>query len=311
MTMTTGTGRPEAPNVLHALSPADSWGPLAEPLHDDAAGPGDPIWKDNAYLSFWDVSAQVFGTLHLSTSPNGEGSRRARCSLFAGGEVVEIIEPLERGSFTSESIDFGFDGTVTVTHPDLSATLVNAPLFTPADYAVNGLIPELVPGKPLQHFQQACTVSGSVTVRGRQVDVDGFGMRDRTWGFRDEAAQWVEYAGLIAVFDGSFVTAMKFLGADGAVRSDGFLITEQGAQTITGIAFRRTSAAQFLRATLEVADGTTHTVTMTSREAGFFVPMGAETDGPAFGTYDDFMQLESDGRQGAGLFEQGIVHRVF
>ena len=50
---------------------------------------------------------------------------------------------------------------------------------------------------------------------------------------------------------------------------------------------------------------------MTDRLAGFFVPMGVETDGPAFGTYDDFMQLELDGAEGAGFFEQGIVHRVY
>ena len=288
-----------------------NWGPLAEPIHADAAGPDEPTWKDNAYLSFWDVANRVFGTLHLSTSPNGEGARRARCSVFANGEVIEIVETLEPGSFTSESIEFGFGGTVTVTHPDLKAQLVNAPLFTPADYSLTDLIPALVPGKPLQHFQQGCTVRGTFTINGIARTMDGFGMRDRTWGFRDEAAQWVEYAGLIAVFDGVFVTAMKFLGNDGVVKADGFVITEDGPTAITEIGFRRTAAAQFLQATLGLANGGKRVVTMTSREAGFFVPMGKETDGPAFGTYDDFMTLDCAGAKGAGLFEQGIVHRVF
>lgn len=292
-----------------------TWGPLAEPIHDDAAGPGDPVWKDNAYLSFWDLANGAFGTFHLSTSPNGDGARRARCSVLldagsGAGRVVEIIEELPRGEFRSKSISFGLDGTITVDHPELTARLRNEPLHTPADYSTTGLIPELVPGKPLQHFQQGCTISGSFDAGGQTYPVYGQGMRDRTWGYRDESAQWAEYAGLVGVFDGVFITAMKFLGTDGTLAADGFVIDGDGSHTITAIGFRRTAAAQFLRGTLALDDGTTRVVTMTSREAGFFVPMGVETDGPAFGTYDDFMALECDGEPGAGFFEQGIVHRV-
>ena len=291
-------------------------GPLAEPIHNDQAGPNDPVWKDNAYLSFWDVARGVFGTFHVSTSPNGTGARRARCSVLLGaqagsGKVVEIIEDLEPGSFVSKSISFGLDGTITVDHPDLTARLANAPVHTPADYSSTDLIPPLVPGKPLQHFQQACHLTGAFESSGVIYDVDGYGMRDRTWGFRDESGQWAEYAGLVAVFDDVFVTAMKFLGTDGTLAADGFLIDGSGSHSITEIGFRRTAAAQFVRATLTLTDGSTRVVTMTDRLAGFFVPMGVETDGPAFGTYDDFMQLELDGAEGAGFFEQGIVHRVY
>jgi hypothetical protein len=290
------------------------WGPLATPVHADAAGPSDPVWKDNAYLSFWDVAHQIFGAFHVSTSPNGTGARRARCSVLLGGQggrVVEIIEELEPGSFSSPSISFGLDGTVEVDHPDLVARLVNTPLHTPGDYSLNGLIPELVPGKPLQHFQQGCRLVGTFESSGTTYDIDATGMRDRTWGFRDETAQWVEYAGLIGVFEGVFITVIKFLGADGALKADGFVVDEQGSKSVTDVAFRRTAAAQFLSARLTLADGSVRVVDFVSREAGFFVPMGAETDGPAFGTYDDFMAMELDGVRGAGLFEQGIVHRVF
>ncbi len=287
-----------------------SWGPLSEPVHDDAAGRGDPVWKDNAYLSYWDVERKIFGSFHVSTSPNGDGARRARCSLIVGHDEVEIIETLDRGSFSSESISFGLDGTITVSHPDLEASFTNTPLHTPADFSLHELIPPLVPGKPLQHFQQACNICGDFTVRGSQHHLDGLGMRDRTWGFRDEAAQWAEYAGLVCVFDGAFLTAMKFLGTDGQLGTDGYLIDHEEARHLRDVTFRRTAAAQFLAATLTFDDGSSRRCTMHSREAGFFVPMGAETEGPAFGTYDDFMTLDLDGVPGAGFFEQGIVHRV-
>lgn len=297
---------------MTAASPTTTaWGPLAEDIHTDAAGPGEPVWKDNAYLSFWDTEAGVFGTLHVSTSPNGTGSRRARCSVATAAGTVEIIEELEIGSFTSPSIHFGLDGVIRVRHAELTADLINAPLFVPADYSVGDLIPELVPGKPLQHFQQACTLTGNITLRGVAQAVSGYGMRDRTWGFRDEAAQWVEYAGIIAVSESSFISAMKFLGADGTVRGDGFFITPEGSTAITDITFARNAAAQFLRSRLTTADGATHEALVSSRKAGFWVPMGAESEGPSFGTYDDFMELRIDGSAGAGLFEQGIVHRVW
>lgn len=294
---------------------APTWGPLAEPIHPDAAGPGDPVWKDNAYLSFWDVELRIFGSFHVSTSPNGAGARRARCSVSlptpgGAGRIVEIIEELEPGTFASRSIEFGLDGTITVDHPDLRASLVNSPLHTPADYSTTDLIPALVPGKPLQHFQQACRISGTFASGGDVVEVDGTGMRDRTWGFRDESGQWAEYAGLVAVFDDTFITAMKFLSLDGTLRVDGFLIDGTGSHAITEVAFRRTAAAQFLKGTLTLDDGSVRIVSMTERLAGFFVPMGAETDGPAFGAYDDFMSLELDGATGAGFYEPGIIYRV-
>ena len=290
---------------------APAWGSLSEPIHIGAAGASDPVWKDNAYLSFWDTANCVYGSLHVSTSPNAPTARRARFSISVDGRVTEVVEPLPADEFASDSMSFGLDGRVSVDHRDVRCELVNAPLFVPADYATTDLIPALVPGKPLQHFQQACTVTGTVALATGSTAFAGHGMRDRTWGFRDESAQWAEYAGLIAVDESTFVTAMKFLGTDGTLAADGFVIDAEKSTSITAITFARNAAAQFLWAKLELADGTAKTVTLRTRDIGFWVPMGpAETSGPAFGTYDDFMTLDSEGRTGGGLFEQGIVHRV-
>jgi hypothetical protein len=299
-------------SLMSVTTPTDhAWGILSEPIHVDAAGAADPVWKDNAYLAFWDLDAQVFGTLHVSTSPNSPSARRARFGISVAGRVVEIIEPLSEGAFSSDSIHFGLDGRVRVDHSSVRAEFVNAPLFVPADYATIDLIPPLVPGKPLQHFQQGCTIVGSVTIDGATVETNGYGMRDRTWGFRDESAQWVEYAVLNATDNSSFITALKFLGADGTLTAGGFVIDADRSTSITAITFARNAAAQYLWARLELADGSTRKVSLQNRQAEFWVPMGPpETDGPAFGTYDDFMTLESDGRVGGGIFEQGIIHRV-
>lgn len=288
-----------------------SWGALSEPIHTDAAGAGDPVWKDNAYLSFWDPAAQVFGTLHVSTSPNAPDARRARFSVSVAGRVIEVIEPLDEGTFSGESLHFGLNGRVRVDHPTVQAELVNTPLFAAADYGVNNVIPPLVPGKPLQHFQQACTVAGTVTVAGSTVAAAGYGMRDRTWGFRDESSQWIEFAALFMVDESTFISAMKFRGADDALTGDGFVIDSVSSIPITGITFARDAAAQFRWARLELADDSTRLVSIRTRLGGFRIPAGpAETEGPALGAYDDFMTLDSEGRGGAGIFEQAILHRV-
>jgi hypothetical protein len=305
--MTTILQAEAAPNA----GGATAWGPLATAVHTSAAGPQEPTWKDNAYLSFWDVDSNVYGTMHVSTSPNDDKARRARFSVSLEGRVFEVIEELPAGSIASSSMSFGLDGTIAVDHPKLKVLLGNAPLWVPADFSLNELIPPLVPDKPLQHFQQACSVKGTVQADGHTSTIDATGMRDRTWGFRDEAAQWIEYAGLVCVIDGGFVSAMKFLGSDGTLRSDGYWVDDAGAVLITDIRFRRNAAAQFLASTLALADGRVEKIEVTSRRAGFFVPMGRDTDGPAFGTYDDFMTLQSLERHGAGFVEQGVVHRVY
>ncbi|GAA4736952.1 DUF7065 domain-containing protein [Actinomycetospora chibensis] len=295
---------------MTTTAPTD-WGPLAEPVHADAAGPGDPVWKDNAYLSFWNPDGGVFGTLHVSTSPNGEGARRARCSMSVAGRSVEVVEELPVGDFTSESIHFGLDGTVRVDHPEITLDLVNRPLFTPADFAANGSIPALVEDQPLQHYQQGTAVSGSVTVDGARHAVDARGMRDRTWGFRDESAQWVEYIGVVGVFEDRFLTVLKFLGADGSLAGDGFVVDENGSVPLADLHVTRDAAALFVSARLDHRDGGTSTVRATGRSGGFWVPMGREQEGQALGTYDDFLAFELDGVPGAGFVEQATLHRVF
>ncbi|WP_228001154.1 hypothetical protein [Nocardia australiensis] len=297
---------------MTSVAPTErNWGKLAEPIRADAAGAGEPVWKDNAYLSFWDPAAQVFGTLHVSTSPNAPNARRARASISVAGRVVEVIEPLDAGTFSSDSIHFGLDGSVRVDHPTVRAELSNAPLFAAADYGTNNVIPPLVPGKPLQHFQQACTVAGSVTLDGTTVTTAGHGMRDRTWGFRDESSQWIEFAALFMVDESTFISAMKFRGADDALTADGFVIDSTRSTQITGITFARDAAAQYRWARLELADNSTRVVSIHDRLGGFRIPAGpTETEGPALGAYDDFMLLESEGRCGGGIFEQAILHRV-
>lgn len=286
------------------------WGELAHPIRATSVADDAPPWKDNAYLAFWDPERGVNGVVHVSTSPNASG-RRARASIQIGGASAEIAEDLEPGTFTSDSIEFDIDGRVSIRATELSAELELIPRGPAADYSVGSLIPELVPGEPLQHFQQAAIVRGRVSAGDAESEVDGVGLRDRTWGYRDESQMWPEYIGLIADLDGALLTVMKFAATDGSSKAEGFLLADEPrkATALTDIA--RDASGLFAGANVALDGGETLVLRVARRTGGFWVPMGWERVGPTMSAYDEFLELRTaDGRVGHGLVEQGIIRRL-
>jgi hypothetical protein len=286
-----------------------SWGPLSQPVHGPVPD-GRPAWKDNAYLSFWDQSTGVYGVFHASTSPNAEG-RRARFSLSAHGNTFEVFEPLEPGTLSSESIKFDFDRTIEVSTPRVKGTIVCTPDGALADYSKAGIIPELVAGEPLQHFQQAARVTGHLNFDGRDLEVDGGGFRDRTWGYRDESANMPEYVAVLAKFDDYSLTSMTFRDNDGKSGTAGFILTDEFS-LITRMGITRDASGLFFEADLDAADSSELLVRNTGRLGGFWVPMGWTRKGPTMSAYDEFDRLiDGDGREGIGFVEQAITRMIY
>lgn len=289
--------------------PDTAWGRLSQPIHDVAPVTSAP-WRDNAFLAFWDVGADLFAVAHVSTSPNAEG-RRARFSAVLRGRTTEIIEPLEPGSFASEHIDFDVvNNTVTVTAPALQARIAMSPRFVCADYSPTGLIPELVVDEPLRHFQQGADIAGQVVLPGETIEVSGQGWRDRSWGPRDESAAWAEYVAVVACLPDFDMTVMKFRDMSGGLKAHGFVLRPGGTTTVTGMDLGRDGSGLVNAATMTTEDGETIAVTMTSARGGLWVPMGAGGPPPTFSAYDDAADVEVDGRAGTGFSEQGILRLV-
>jgi hypothetical protein len=287
-----------------------TWGPLAHPIRSEPVAADAPPWKDNSYLAFWDPERAINGVVHCSTSPNAAG-RRARASLQIGGATAEIAEDLDAGTFTSASIDLDLDGRVTVRTPEFTIEVEMAPRGAAADYSKGAAIPELVPGEPLQHFQQGAIVSGRVSLGDVESEVDAVGLRDRTWGYRDESQMWPEYIGLIADVDGELLSIMKFMGTDGSSKAEGWLLGEEARKATTFTDIARDAAGLFVGATIGFEDGETLSLRIARRTGGFWVPMGWERIGPTMSAYDEFLELRApDGRGGYGFVEQGIVRRL-
>lgn len=287
----------------------DAWGPLAEPVHADVID--ERPWRDNAYLCFWDVSHDLYGALHVSTSPNTEG-RRARLTVHVGDRMAQIIEPVEPGTVSSESISFDFGDRFAARGPELSGELLWTPRFALADYtgerAPSGF--EFDAKVPLAHYQRAATVTGDLCVYGDNFTVEGAGVRDRTWGFRDESLNLRETIGFFWVFPDYALSAFRVMLADGTEKLQGYRLSADSADPIEHFSIRRDAMGLFAGTEIRFQDGSSVDI-HADRRGGHFSPMGTDRSGPTHSAYDEFSILHrSDNVTGFGMIEQGVVRQM-
>ncbi len=285
------------------------WGPLAEPAHTDIVD--EKPWRDNAYLCFWDRSHDLYGALHVSTSPNTEG-RRARLTVHAGDHMAQIVESVDPGTVSSKSITFDFGDRFSANSPQLSGELIWTPRFAVADYtgerAPSGF--EFDARQPLVHYQRAATVTGTFHINGSDIAVQGNGVRDRTWGFRDESLNLRETIGFFWVFPDYAISAFRVMLANGIEKVQGYRLTEDGADPIEQFSIRRDAMGLFEATEIRFEDGSSIDV-RADRRGGHFSPMGASRTGPTHSAYDEFSVLHrSDDVTGFGMIEQGVVRQM-
>jgi hypothetical protein len=287
------------------------WGPLSEPIHNDIPDGARP-WRDNAFVAFWDSERDIVGTLHTSTSPNAEG-RRARFSVQTGGRTVELMEDLEPGSFSSQSISFNAGAEFSIASDRVRGTITTTPLFALADYT-GDRSPEafsLDKEQPLMHYQRAAIATGELVIDDQPIAIDGHAFRDRTWGYRDESASVAEYFGCWFILPSLAISSMKLRGASSAEMVLGSVL-EDNATIISRASLTRDASGLFAATSIETVDGRTLELRIVERRAGFWCPMGVERTGPTLGAFDEFFTVRtSDGEEGFGMCEQGVLKTVF
>jgi hypothetical protein len=283
------------------------WGPLATPFHtgvDTTAAP----WRENAFLAFFDPTRSVCGAIHCSTSPNAPG--RARASVVVDGRLAEVVEPLDPLTFTGAAIDYALPGTVTVRHAALALELRATPRFVPADYTRLGLIPPLPGHEPLSHYQQGADVTGWVELDGERTTIEARGFRDRTWGFRDESAMFVEYLAFGACFDDFDLTLTKFLDPDGGMRTGGYRLTKD-VERVEGVDVTRSAAGLLAAIDVRLERGDELSIRVGS-STGFWAPMGIERRGPTLAAYEECVTVDAgEAGRGTAVVEHGILRRLY
>jgi hypothetical protein len=168
-------------------------------------------FSDAVTVAFGDPRADLYGVARLGLADNGAsglvilfhrgepvavqaeggvdaGEPRSWDEVSAAGLDAEVIEPLREWRLSYASDDASFD---------LGLRAV-------------GAIAELHPDDPVARaggmagYEQACRVSGSATVGGERVTVDGLGQRGHSWG----APDWerISLARTVAVWMGDDLT---------------------------------------------------------------------------------------------------------
>lgn len=291
--------------------PETGWGPLSTPPRTDHPGVDVP-WRDNIFICFWDPAKRLSGILHTSSSPNAEG-RRTRVSVTLGRTSVEVIEEPGFGTWSTDSITVDGGPGFSVDAPDLAAEITTTPLFALGDFTGDQAPAAFSAdtSAPIVHYQRAARVTGRLVVEGRAVEIDGFGFRDRTWGFRDESLNMNEYYGHMWVFPEFAINAMRLQGTDGSDVVLGFYLDATGSVPATDMTIVRDAAGLLASCRVQIADGRVFDVAATERLTSFWCPMGPTRSGPVLSSYDEICALRTqDGIAGHGLTEQGMVRRI-
>ena len=209
----------------------------------------EPNFNESMYFHFHDPIEGLGGFLRLAKRPNEGRGERTVCLYLPDGSVafgfarpnvepddsfrgagltVEVVEPFQH-------LRVAFEGTVNLL-PDPAALrdpkaalastaragcTVTLDLWAAAPpYAetFNGDGESFAPN----HYEQLTTVNGSLTLGDVSMDVNGFGLRDHSWGPRSWQApyfyRWVHGSTSGLGFMGAY-----FGDADGADRSGGFV----------------------------------------------------------------------------------------
>ncbi len=287
------------------MDTATDWGPIGEPLHPGAAGPDDPIYRENAFLTFAALTGEhetdpVYGEVHVSTSPNSDGGRRARFTLVRRGRVTEVVEPLDAGSFRSDSIDFDPAGPATVKTGRINAELTYTPRFVPGNYTENAVL-GTVQESTLNHYQQGVDVHGRFEIDGESFEITSPGFRDRTWGYRDEPKQWIDGYGFCVNADDFDFTCIRNMDPEHHAVTDGFLLSKDGSLSLTGIEFHW-DPNMLDRAELTFADGSVRTITNRARQyTPVWFPMGPGRTAPSITTWSEYCEFDAWGHRATGI----------
>jgi len=189
----------EPPTAAAAATPAD---PVDEGRHPP--GP-EELWNESWYFDFTDEAGSLGGYVRLGLYPNLGVAWYWACLVGEGRSLVTVIDhevPLPRdGSLEIRGEGLWADHTVetALDHMTLGCEAFATGLDDPedtygslrGDRVAFGLDLEwetdggtyAYPG--VTRYEVPCRVHGEILVGDEQIDFDGWGQRDHSWGVRD------------------------------------------------------------------------------------------------------------------------------
>jgi len=228
-----------------ALSPAD------EDMH---ANTGEPNFNESMYFNVYDRTARVGGFVRIGNRPN-EGYAETTVALYqpdgtalfnfkrppivdnaafsAGGTRFEVVEPYKhlrvrydgKALFLAQPLDLEDPRQAFTGNPFRAVSLELDWYGLSPLYGGDGLDQggEMVFARG--HYEQHGRAVGRLRVGDADIALDGFGLRDHSWGPRSWQSP-AYYRWLIGQFDAGF----GFMGSQ--------IVTQAGTELLSGFVFR-------------------------------------------------------------------------
>ena len=272
---------------------------------------GSEQWSDSLYFNAWDPGSRTFLMTRMAVLPN---ARRRTAGFLVWLDGVPAYGYGREDASAAGAVDgvLSVAGlTYRMEHPLSSWSVELADGDDRAElrwagytgcFSYDDNVERLPRAVAWGHYEQTCTVRGTLAVAGRRLALDGVGQRDHSWGFRHWGGlrEWHWVTGFFGT-ERSF-NLFHVVQHDGTVTASGFVHT--GGRDVGVVAARRRTdegAGRSPRAftlVLTAADGEVFEVA--GEAAGTDVPVR-----PADGTvvHEVPMALRGDGAEGFGVYE--------
>jgi hypothetical protein len=204
-------------------------------------------YNESMYLNAFDLGAEVGGWFRLGNRVNEGYAEMTVCIYLPGGRVgfvyarpqidtndkmeagglsIDVVTPFEhlKVRYTGKicllerPLEMADPRTAFKTNPwvecevDLDFRGVS-PMYGGRPVYEDGTEPEVEAGKSFAkaHYEQHCAVTGTIRVGDEVLDIDGLGLRDKSWGPRFwQAISWYRWIPLI--FSADFAMMISIVG---------------------------------------------------------------------------------------------------
>ncbi len=245
----------DAPKLITRLLPQDEY------THTPDAAAN---YNESMYFNVFDHATQVGGWFRIGNRPNEGYAEMSVCLYLPGGRVgfmfarpkisnndemnagglkIEVVEPFKRLRLTYEGKVCLMDRPFEMANPskafrdnpqvDCKVMLDYegvSPMYGGETVRADGVPREIDPEKSFAkaHYEQHVAAKGSFAVAGEAFPIDGFGLRDKSWGPRHwSAINWYRWCPIN--FGRDFGMMLSIVtGADGAPHEGG-MVFEGGA----------------------------------------------------------------------------------
>lgn len=226
-------------------------------------------YNESMYFNFYDATEKLGGFLRLGNRPNEGYAEMTTCLFLPDGRVgfmfnrpqIENNEVFDAGGMkfevveSFEELNASYDGNILMLEDPLEmahprkAFSSNPMVATSIELNYTGASP-MFGGEPVDdegnpielgeheesfargHYEQHVAASGTVSVADEEWKVQGYGLRDHSWGPRFWQAPWW-YRWLTANFDDDFGFMISVIASrDGSKRIGGMFLVDGEYQMI-------------------------------------------------------------------------------